>query len=111
MSSRARESNPAWPYSRDSVCSKMAMEATLVRPGMDPPSINVTPNSPTVWAKTSAAEARQSTHGVGQDDVAKRLEMGHARAAGRLDDAGVDLLEGRAHGQHPEGQAVDQRAV
>ena len=41
----------AWVYSMASTWSKICTETVRVTPGMLPPIINTTPNSPTVWAK------------------------------------------------------------
>src|SRR5208282_5218249 len=59
--------------------SKIAVDMTLVRPGMLPPIISMTPNSPTVWAKPSTAPLRRPGLASGSATVQK-ARRGEARS-------------------------------
>jgi hypothetical protein len=58
--------------------SKIAVDMTRVRPGMLPPIIRITPNSPTVWAKPSTAPVRRPGLASGSATVQK-ARVGEAR--------------------------------
>ena len=58
--------------------SKMAVDMTRVRPGMLPPIIKTTPNSPTVWANPSTAPLRSPGLASGRATVQK-ARAGEAR--------------------------------
>src|SRR5262249_29387204 len=58
--------------------SKMAVDITRVRPGMLPPIIRMTPNSPTVWAKPSTAPVKRPGLASGNATVQK-ARRGEAR--------------------------------
>ena len=61
----------------------MAMDMTLVSPGMLPPIISTTPNSPTVWAKPSTAPVRNPgrASGTATDQNASHGEARKVAAA------------------------------
>ncbi len=67
----------------------MAIDSTRVRPGMLPPIISTTPNSPTVWAKPSTAPDEEAgpsqRQGDGEESAARarRAAWPRLRAAGR----------------------------
>src|SRR5215472_12434163 len=57
----------------------MAVDITRVRPGMLPPIIRMTPNSPTVWAKPSTAPVKRPGLASGSATVQK-ARRGEARS-------------------------------
>ncbi len=58
--------------------SKMAVDITRVRPGMLPPIMSTTPNSPTVWAKPSTEPLSRPGLASGSATVQK-ARVGEAR--------------------------------
>ena len=55
MPKSINESAPAPVVSKLCTLSYMEIETVLVSPGMAPPTIRITPNSPRVWANVSTA--------------------------------------------------------
>ena len=58
--------------------SKIATESTLVTPGILPPIISTTPNSPTVWAKPRMAPVRNPGRANGTA-TRQKASQGEAR--------------------------------
>src|ERR1700687_732664 len=65
----------------------MATESVRVSPGMLPPSIRTTPNSPTVWAKAST----NPVNTPGQASGSNRRERVRARETPRHHEASTSL--------------------
>ena len=66
----------AWPYSMASTCSKIVVERTRVCPGIDPPTINTTPNS--VHRETTVAAAKAGKHTFLDKPIANSIDDARA---------------------------------
>src|SRR6185312_550412 len=88
----------------------MASDSTSVRPGMLPPIISTTPNSPTVWAKPSTAPVMKPGRASGTATVQKASE-GVARNVKRPLPDGFESVANRLHDERHgvEHRADDQR--
>ena len=77
-----------------------------VTPGMLPPTIRTTPNSPSVWAKLRTTPVRIPAH-ERTDDANEGAQSGHAEAPRRLDQAPVHAREGRREWSNRKGETVE----
>ena len=86
------------------------MERVRVTPGMSPPTMRTTPNSPTVWVKARTVLVRNAARESGSDDAAEDGEWGGSEDAGGGDEFGVDAGEAGDQRLHGEGEAEEDGA-
>ena len=88
----------------------MVIDTTLVRPGIAPPIISTTPNSPTVWAKPSTAPVSRPGLRQRQRNGEERARQRSAQGRGDLQRPVADRGEGVADRLDDERQRIDDRA-
>ena len=81
-----------------------------VTPGMSPPIMSTTPNSPTVWAKVRTAAVRKDMRESGRVMRRKTVQGEAPRTLATSRVGAIDGGERDDERLHGEGQAVDHRA-
>ena len=86
------------------------MESVRVAPGMSPPSMSTTPNSPTVCRKLSTTAASSERRASGTRMLEDEPHGTGAQKPRSIDEGSVDGCEAGDQRLHGKGQAVNDRA-
>src|SRR5229473_6810905 len=88
----------------------MSMATVRVTPGMLPPTMSTTPNSPTVWAKLKAVPVINPGTESGSTTRGKGAERRSSESGRRRHQFAVEGREGSRERLHRKWQAIEDRA-